>query len=576
MTKPNPARRGRLDLSWSAVERELTEDGRLDLNMGRIAVDRWGQGEPGRPALRFLDRDLRATELTYGDLQGLTNRFASVLRRLGAGRGDVVASLLGPCPALYAAALGALKGLCVYCPLFTAFGPEPLRRRLGHAKARVLVTTAALYRRKLEALRAELPHLEHVLLTDSDRDPPPGCLSLDRLLADADPGYEPLPPADRTPALLHFTSGTTGQPKGAMHAHQAILAQYATSRLVLDLGPGERYWCTANPGWVTGTVYAILGPLSTGATVIVDMEPFDAHRWYRILEQEGVTVWYTAPTAIRMLMRAGEAVAADYDLSALRLAASVGEPLNPEAVTWGQRVFGRPFLDTWWQTETGAIMIANRPGMAVRPGSMGRPLPGIEATVLDVGDGRAAPVDAASQPGELALRRGWPSMFDAYLDEPDRYARRFRDGWYLTGDLARRDADGYFWFVGRGDDLIKSSGHLIGPFEVENVLMEHPGVAEAGVVGKPDPIAGEVVKAFVSLKPGFLPGEALRRELLAHARRRLGPAVAPREIAFREQLPKTHSGKILRRLLKDREAGGDSGEPPGSAQGAPTADPPSA
>jgi acetyl-CoA synthetase len=560
MDKPDPLDRDRSVLSWAAVERELTEDGRRDLNMARIAVDRQARSDPQRPALRLLGADLEPREISYGELRGLTDRFASLLARLGVGPGDVVASLVGRCTALYVTALGTLKGHGLYCPLFTAFGPEPLRQRLTHSKARVLVTTSAIYRRKLEALRPALPDLQHVLLADDGPDPPVGCLSLETLLAESEPGFTAPPTAADAPALLHFTSGTTGRPKGAVHHHRAILAQYATSRLVLDLDAGDRYWCTADPGWVTGTVYGILGPLSTGATLVVDSEPFDAHRWYRILAQERVTVWYTAPTAIRMLMRAGRDVARQHDLSALRLAASVGEPLNPQAVAWGERALGRPFLDTWWQTETGAIMIANRPGLAVRPGSMGRPLPGVEAAILSRREGRARPVTEPDTTGDLALRRGWPSMFSAYLDEPERYADCFADGWYLTGDLARRDPDGYFWFVGRGDDLIKSSGHLIGPFEVENVLMEHPGVAEAGVIGKPDPIAGEIVKAFVSLKAGFTEGEGLQRELLAHARRRLGAAVAPKEIQFCDGLPKTRSGKILRRLLKARETGAEVGD----------------
>jgi acetyl-CoA synthetase len=426
----------------------------------------------------------------------------------------------------------------------------------------VLVTTPGLYAHKVAPLRDALPDLEQVLLTDEDLavEPPAGCLSLKGALADCDPAVEIPPTPSDTPALLHFTSGTTGRPKGAMHAHGAILAQYASSRLVLDLRPEDRFWCTADPGWVTGTVYGILGPLSVGSTLIADAEPFDALRWYRLLEAERVSVWYTAPTAVRMLMRAGDEHARGHDLSALRLAASVGEPLNPEAVVWGREVLGRPFHDTWWQTETGAIMIANYPSMDIRPGSMGRPLPGVEAAVVRRRDTHIEPVCEPDVEGELALRAGWPSMHRAYLGQPERYAACFADGWYLTGDRARRDADGYFWFVGRGDDLIKTSGHLIGPFEVESVLMEHPGVAEAGVIGRPDPIAGQIVKAFVALKPDYQDGEALRRALLAHARRRLGAAVAPKEIEVRERLPKTRSGKIMRRLLRAQETGEPVGD----------------
>jgi acetyl-CoA synthetase len=333
-----------------------------------------------------------------------------------------------------------------------------------------------------------------------------------------------------------------------------------TARYALDLRPDDIYWCTADPGWVTGTSYGIIGPLAIGCTAIVDEEEFDAERWYTVLAERRVNVWYTAPTAIRMLMRAGEELPKRFDLSALRFIASVGEPLNPEAVEWGQRVLGLPIHDNWWQSETGGIMIANYAAMDIKPGSMGRPLPGIEAEIVHRNDGDLEVVAKPGVEGELALRRGWPSMFRGYLDEEARYRKCFVGDWYLTEDLAVRDADGYFWFVGRTDDIIKSAGHLIGPFEVESALIEHAAVAEAGVIGVPDPIAGEVVKAFVALNPGFEPSEDLNKDILSHARRRLGPAVAPRSIAFAESLPKTRSGKIMRRLLKARELGLPEGD----------------
>jgi acetyl-CoA synthetase len=362
-------------------------------------------------------------------------------------------------------------------------------------------------------------------------------------------------------ALLHFTSGTTGAPKGAVHVHEAVVAHHITGRYALDLHPGDVFWCTADPGWVTGTSYGIIAPLTNGVASLVDEAEFDAERWYRTLQEQRVTVWYTAPTAIRMMMKAGTDLVAKYDTSALRFLASVGEPLNPEAVVWGQAAFGRPFHDNWWQTETGGIMIANFVSMKVRPGSMGRPLPGVEAAIVRrIGDDRVEAVEQPDVQGELALRPGWPSMFRGYLGEPARYRKCFVGGWYLSGDLARRDADGYFWFVGRADDVIKTSGHLIGPFEVESVLMEHPAVAEAGVIGKPDPVAMETVKAFVSLKTGWTETPELRRALLAHARARLGAVVAPKEIEITRSLPKTRSGKIMRRLLKARELGLPEGD----------------
>jgi acetyl-CoA synthetase len=370
---------------------------------------------------------------------------------------------------------------------------------------------------------------------------------------------EPTDPEDR--ALLHFTSGTTGAPKGAVHVHEAVVAHHITGKLALDLHAEDIFWCTADPGWVTGTSYGIIAPLTGGATSIVDEGEFDVERWYNILQNQKVSVWYTAPTAIRMLMKAGTRLIKKYDLRSLRFLASVGEPLNPEAVVWGEEAFGLPFHDNWWQTETGGIMIANFVSTEVRPGSMGRPLPGIEAAIVRKDEkGRVTEIKENGIEGELALRPGWPSMFRAYWDEPARYQKCFAGGFYLTGDLAKRDKDGYFWFIGRADDVIKTSGHLIGPFEVESVLMEHRSVAEAGVIGKPDPVAFEVVKAFVSLKEGYEAGEALRRELLGFARQRLGAVVAPKDIEFLPSLPKTRSGKIMRRLLKARELGLPEGD----------------
>jgi acetyl-CoA synthetase len=361
-------------------------------------------------------------------------------------------------------------------------------------------------------------------------------------------------------ALLHFTSGTTGKPKGAIHVHEAVVGHYATGLYALDLHPEDVFWCTADPGWVTGMSYGIIAPLVHGVTMIVDEAEFDPQRWYRILRDERVSVWYTAPTAIRMLMKAGADMAREFRFEALRFIASVGEPLNPQAVWWGEDVFGLPIHDNWWQTETGGIMIANTVAQDIKPGSMGLPLPGIEAFVVQRRNGGVDVVEAADVEGELALRAGWPSMFRGYLNDDERYRKCFVGDLYLTGDLVKRDADGYYWFVGRADDVIKSAGHLIGPFEVESALMEHPAVAEAGVIGKPDPVLGETVKAFVSLKPGFSASEQLRRELLGHARKRLGPSVAPREIDFAKSLPRTRSGKIMRRLLKARELGLPEGD----------------
>jgi acetyl-CoA synthetase len=559
--------RARGEFSWARARSELYGLPGGGLNIAYEAVDRHAAGpRAAAVALVCVGRHGEVSEYSYRDLRAETNRFADLLRSLGAGKGDRVFSLLGRVPELYFAALGTLKNTSVFCPLFSAFGPEPIRERMLLGDARVLVTSARLYERKVAAIRAELPDLRHVLVV-GEGSVPPGTIDLPAALAAASPDFDipPTDPADM--ALLHFTSGTTGKPKGAVHVHEAVVAHHATAAFALDLHSGDVFWCTADPGWVTGTSYGIIAPLTHGATLVTDAGEFDAKRWYAILSDQHVTVWYTAPTALRMLMRRGPELARGYDLSALRLVASVGEPLNPEAVVWGVEALNQPVHDNWWQTETGAIMISNFAAMDIRPGSMGKPLPGVQAALLRQGeDGRAqvtdGRVEVITEPdvkGELALRAGWPSMFRGYLHDPERYAAAFADGWYLTGDVARRDADGYFWFVARADDVIKSAGHLIGPFEVESVLMEHPAVAEAGVIGKPDPVAGEIVKAFVALKPGYCPDDDLLFELEAFGRERLG-AVAPKEIEFDQNLPLTRSGKVMRRLLKARELGLPEGD----------------
>jgi acetyl-CoA synthetase len=555
----------RAAFSWEQVRQELYCQAN-SVNIGELAVDRQAAG-PLREhvALRWLGRDGRILETTFGQLRDQTNRFANVLRGLGVGRQDRVFALAGRIPALYTAALGTLKSASVFCPLFSAFGPEPVRQRLERGNAKVLITTERLYHRTVEALRRELPELRHILIADASKDIDANVLALEPLLRQASPEFEVPHTNPEDMALLHFTSGTTGMPKGAIHVHEAVLMHYMTGKYVLDLHPTDVFWCTADPGWVTGMSYGIIAPLLHGVTNIIDEGDFDAERWYTVLERQRVTVWYTAPTAIRMLMRAPGEPRHRYDLDRLRLIASVGEPLNPSAVVWGQQTLGLPIHDNWWQTETGGIMIANFPSMEIRPGSMGKPLPGIEATIVRRKNGSVQGIEHPDEEGELALKPGWPSMFRDYLHEPERYAKCFTkddagDNWYLTGDLARRDADGYFTFVGRADDIIKTAGHMVGPFEVESALMEHPAVAEAGVIGKPDPTIGEIVKAFVALKPGNEGNEEVRLELIGFARKKLGAAIAPKEIEFCSQIPRTRSGKIMRRLLKARELGLPEGD----------------
>lgn len=554
----------RAEFSWPRARAEIAGLPEGAVNIAYEAVDRQAEGPlAATVAIRFIGRQGAVRELTYAELRRETARFANVLRFLGVNRGDRVFVLSGRIPELYVAALGALKRGSVFSPLFSAFGPGPIAQRLGSGDGRVLVTTPALYRRKVAQLRHSLPGLEHVLLVGEEDEIAaiPEVRDFHALMAAAGEENEVEPTAGEEMALIHFTSGTTGMPKGAVHVHEAVIAHRATAQMALDLHPGDVFWCTADPGWVTGTSYGIIAPLALGVTCVVDEGEFAADRWYGILQDHRVNVWYTAPTALRMLMRVGAEVAAEYELGALRLVASVGEPLSPDAVRWGEEAFGMPVHDNWWQTETGGIMIANYRSMPVRPGSMGRPLPGIDAAVArrsEDGDPLLSPegqLELADddEQGELVLRPGWPSMFRGYLGEEERYRRCFAGGWYLSGDIVRRDGDGYFWFVGRGDDLIKSAGHLIGPFEVETALREHPVVEDAAVIGKPDPVAGETVKGFVRLAEGSEPGEELRRALLGFARERLGAAVAPREIEFVESVPHNRSGKVMRRLLKARE-----------------------
>ena len=551
------------DFSWETIRRQL--DGLPDgngFNISHEAVDRHANGPLGdHLAIRWMGDNGSVLNFTYKDLQEQSNRFANVLCQLGLKKGETVSVLTGRIPQLYIAAFGTLKTLGVFCPLFAAFGPEPIFQRLERGRVKFLVTTKDLYLKKVAGLRNRLPDLQHILIVDREDNPGKGLWSMPGQMAQASSRFT-IPPTNlEDMAVLHFTSGTTGMPKGAIHVHNALLIHYMTGKYVMDFHPGDIFWCTADPGWVTGTSYGIIAPLLHGITNIVDQAEFDAHRWYRNLEKEKVSIWYTAPTALRRLMRMDMEPRKQYDLTQLRLIHSVGEPLNPEAVVWGRDVLGLPIHDNWWQTETGGIMIANFPCMDIRPGSMGRPLPGIETAIVSRTDkNRLRLIKDYNVEGELAIKQGWPSMFRGYLHDQERYHKCFIDGWYLTGDLAKRDNDGYYWFIGRGDDIIKTSGHMVGPFEVENALMEHSAVAEVGVIGKPHPMIGEMVVAFISLKPGVKANEELRRELLGFGRKKLGSALAPREIRFKTYLPRNKAGKIMRRLLKTRELGLPDGD----------------
>lgn len=547
---------------WGQEKKKLSGlPGDKGLNIAYEAVERHASGNlKDAPALIWIRKDQTSATYTYRELDKLSSQFANVLTSLGVKKGDRVFTLAGRVPELYITALGTLKTTAVFCPLYSVFGPEPVFQRLSKGEAKVLVTTKALFEKKVKQLLDRLPALQFILLIDQEFPVDDKILSLARLMNEAHDNYI-IPPTDpEDPALLHFTSGTTGMPKGALHVHGAVLMHYITGKYVLDLHEGDIFWCTADPGWVTGTSYGIIAPLVNGVTNIVDEEEFDAVRWYSILEKQRVSIWYTAPTAIRRLMRMDIQPKAMYNLEHLRLICSVGEPLHAEAVVWGQKTFGMPILDNWWQTETGGIMIANYRSMKVKPGSMGKPLPGIEAAIAEIRDNVINIITVPNKQGHLVLMKGWPSMFRAYLHEEERYKKCFKGDWYVTGDLAKKDEDSYFWFVGRADDIIKTSGHMVGPFEVESALMEHEAVSEAAVIGKPDPLIGEIVKGFIVLKKGFTPGEKVQMDIIGYARKKLGPAVAPKEISFVDGLPKTRSGKILRRLLKARELGLPEGD----------------
>ncbi len=550
----------RRGFDWDQMYRELDWLPGGFLNKAHECIDRHALGaRRDKPAVLWEGKGGESEVYTFGQLKELTNRFANVLAGLGVQKGDRVFLFMERIPETYVCLFGALKVGAICGPLFSAFGPDPVKDRLLDSGATVLVTQPEL-RQRIASILPELPALKHVVVVNKNqRDPNPlseGDLSYEALMSEASTDYEITPTSMYDYSIMHYTSGTTGKPKGAVHRHQAIVQQYATGKWVLDLHEDDIYWCTADPGWVTGTSYGMFAPWSNGVTQVIYEGGFRASTWYEIIQKYKVTVWYTAPTAIRMLMKAGDEVPKRHDLSSLRYINSVGEPLNPEAIVWGMPVFNQAFHDNWWQTETGAILIGNYPAMDVRPGSMGKPIPGIEAGILD-DDYNVLP---PGEDGNLAIRPGWPSMFHTYWNNQEMYNSRFLKGWYITGDRARMDQDGYFWFVGRTDDVINTAGHLVGPFEVESALIEHPAVAEAGVIGKPDPIAMEVVKAFVSLKEGYEPSNQLRNEILRFSREKLAAGVAPREIEIIPSLPKTRSGKIMRRLLKARELGLPEGD----------------
>jgi acetyl-CoA synthetase len=540
------------NFEWSVAERELGYRRRGPINIGWMCSDRLCRlGLADKLALHWEDYQGNQKRFTFNDLRVLSNSIAYFLRELGIQPGERVCLFMDRIPELYMGFLGTLKTGAVAQPLFSAFGDESLFVRLQNAGTSAIVTQKKhLY--KVRKILNQLPNLRDIIVVDAGESSLQArevAFCMDRAQRIED--FPVYPTTAESPSVLHYTSGTTGQPKGAQHVHYSIISQYLTAKWVLDLRPDDIYWCNADPGWVTGTSYGIIGPWSNGMTQVVLDSGFNAERWYEFIEKHRVTVWYSAPTAIRLLMKEGTEVVKRHDLSSLRHLASVGEPLNAEAVAWSRNAFGKPFHDTFWQTETGCIVITNFPGMKIKDGSMGKPFPGIIATVLD--PKTYEPVNQPGVAGLIALRPGWPSQICGYWNNETGFKAKFKNGWYLCGDRASIDRDGYFWFMGRDDDVINTGGHLVGPFEIESALLACPPVAESAAVAKPDPINMEVVKAYVTLKRGFQPSDDLELEIMNDIRKRLSPLAMPQEIEFVDSLPKTRSGKIVRRILRCKE-----------------------
>jgi len=530
--------------SFEEVEKQFTWHDTGKVNIAYEAIDRHvEQGLGGKIALYYSDGQ-RDESYTFEQMSKQSNKFANVLRKFGLAKGERIFIFMPRTPELYFSLLGALKVGAIVGPLFEAFMETAVKDRLLDSAASAIVTTPALLPR---ILRSELPDLKHIIVVGDDVEPGEGIVDFKKEmeLASDEAELEWLGREDGT--LVHYTSGSTGKPKGVFHVHNAMIQHYFTGQIVLDLKPDDVYWCTADPGWVTGTSYGIFAPWLNGVTNVVRGGRFSPQDWYNTIQKFKVTVWYSAPTAFRMLMGAGDDVVKQFDLSSLRHILSVGEPLNPEVVRWGLKIYNHRIHDTWWMTETGAQLICNYPCMDIKPGSMGRPIPGVQAAIIDDAGNELPPY----RMGNLAIKAPWPSMMRQVWNNPAKYEEYFRiPGWYISGDSAYMDEDGYFWFQGRIDDVINTAGERVGPFEVESKLVEHPAVAEAGVIGKPDPMRGEIIKAFVALREGFEPSEELKAEIAKFVKVGLSAHAAPREIEFKDKLPKTRSGKIMRRVLK--------------------------
>jgi len=525
-------------------------------NIGHICTaQQLKNGFSEKIAMRWISSAQGCTDYTFADLDSESNRFANALESLGVEPGDVFFTFLPKMPEQFFAFLGLLKQRLIAGTLFANFGEDALLDRLGDSKAKGIITKKS-FLKKINRIRGRLPDLRWIILVDSDEDLSEDTLSYSRITAQASPEYlTPITSPD-TPSVLHYTSGSTGKPKGVLHRHNSILHQYATTQDVLGLKQDDIFWCTADQGWVTGTSYGIIGPWSHGITQIHYGGGYDAEVWFKLIQDEKVTVWYTAPTALRMLLREESELYGKFDLSALRHICSVGEPLNPEVIHWAKRILNKDVYDTWFQTETGGIMIANRPGIQIRPGSMGKPVGGIEPAIL-ADDG--TPVEDGAQ-GNLCVKAGWPSMFITFINNKTAYDSKFRDGWYYTGDTAYRDTDGYFWFMGRSDDVINTAGHLVSPFEVESALLEIEEVAESGVIGAPDDLLFEKVVAFVCLHKQFVYSKEIELKIRLHVSNKVSSIATPQEIIIVDAIAKNKSGKIMRRVMKSQYMGIDVGD----------------
>lgn len=534
----------RAGFRWEDAENAFSWKQTGKVNLAYEAIDRHcDQGKGAKTALLYSDAK-RDEAYTFEQMRAKSNQAGNMLRRIGVGKGDRVFIFMPRTPELYFTLLGAIKIGAIVGPLFEAFMETAVRDRLQDSGAVAIVTTPGLLHR---VPVAELPELKHVILVGDDVQADEGQYSFSDEMAKSSESLD-IEWVDREDGLIiHYTSGSTGKPKGVFHAHNAMLQHYYTGRVVLDLREDDVYWCTADPGWVTGTSYGVFAPWLNGATNVIRGGRFSPQDWYATIEKYNITVWYSAPTAFRMLMGAGDDVTKEFDLSSLRHVLSVGEPLNPEVVRWGLKVYNQRIHDTWWMTETGGQLICNYPSMPIKPGSMGKPIPGVEAAIID-DQGNVLP---PYRMGNLAIKTPWPSMMRRIWNNPAKYEEYFRiPGWYISGDSAYMDEDGYFWFQGRIDDVINTSGERVGPFEVESKLVEHPAIAEAGVIGKPDPMRGEIIKAFISLREGYEPSDELKADITKFVKEGLSAHAAPREIEFKDKLPKTRSGKIMRRVLK--------------------------